>query len=62
MPNKPDVLPFAKDILYVMLVAGGRIVTLIRPRKHSIHPAGKRNFPSSTSLKIYMRTQISTFF
>ncbi|KAK7056936.1 Vacuolar fusion protein mon1 [Paramarasmius palmivorus] len=28
-----------KDILYVMLVAWGQVITLIRPRKHSIHPA-----------------------
>ncbi|EKM79357.1 hypothetical protein AGABI1DRAFT_74328 [Agaricus bisporus var. burnettii JB137-S8] len=28
-----------KDLLYVMLMAGGRVVTLIRPRKHSVHPA-----------------------
>ncbi|KAK0201848.1 vacuolar fusion protein MON1 [Desarmillaria ectypa] len=28
-----------KDILYVILVARGRVVTLIRPKKHSIHPA-----------------------
>ncbi|KAK4689819.1 vacuolar fusion protein MON1, partial [Tremellales sp. Uapishka_1] len=28
-----------KDLLYVLLVADGRIVTLLRPRKHSIHPS-----------------------
>ncbi|KAJ6475067.1 trafficking protein Mon1-domain-containing protein [Mycena vitilis] len=28
-----------KDILYVVLVARGRVITLVRPRKHSIHPA-----------------------
>lgn len=28
-----------KELLYIILVAGGRVVTLIRPRKHSIHPA-----------------------
>ncbi|KAK0187930.1 vacuolar fusion protein MON1 [Armillaria mellea] len=28
-----------KDILYVILIARGRVVTLIRPKKHSIHPA-----------------------
>ncbi|KAL5482956.1 MON1 [Sanghuangporus weigelae] len=28
-----------KDILYVMLIARGRVVTLVRPRKHSVHPA-----------------------
>ena len=29
-----------KDMLYVILIANNRIVTLIRPKKHSIHPAG----------------------
>ncbi|KAJ7486037.1 vacuolar fusion protein MON1 [Mycena galericulata] len=28
-----------KDILYVVLVARGRVITLVRPKKHSIHPA-----------------------
>ncbi|KAL0069868.1 Vacuolar fusion protein mon1 [Marasmius tenuissimus] len=28
-----------KDILYIMLVARGQVITLIRPKKHSIHPA-----------------------
>lgn len=28
-----------RELLYVVLLAGGRIVTLIRPRKHSVHPA-----------------------
>ncbi|KAI6114397.1 DUF254-domain-containing protein [Pisolithus sp. B1] len=28
-----------KDTLYIVLVAGGRVVTLVRPKKHSIHPA-----------------------
>ncbi|KAI0801948.1 DUF254-domain-containing protein [Irpex lacteus] len=28
-----------KDILYVVLVAQGRVVTLVRPKKHSIHPS-----------------------
>lgn len=28
-----------KDILYVILIAKDKVVTLIRPRKHSIHPA-----------------------
>ena len=31
---------FPKDMLYVILIANNRIVTLIRPKKHSIHPAG----------------------
>lgn len=28
-----------KDLLYVLLIAGGRIVTLLRPRRHAIHPS-----------------------
>ncbi|KAG2010039.1 vacuolar fusion protein MON1 [Coprinopsis cinerea AmutBmut pab1-1] len=28
-----------KDILYIIVVAQDRVLTLIRPRKHSIHPA-----------------------
>ncbi|KAG5648437.1 hypothetical protein DXG03_005011 [Asterophora parasitica] len=28
-----------KDILYIILVAEAKVITLIRPRKHSIHPA-----------------------
>ncbi|SJX63263.1 related to MON1-required for fusion of cvt-vesicles and autophagosomes with the vacuole [Sporisorium reilianum f. sp. reilianum] len=31
-PSRP------KDLLYVLLVANGRVVTLLRPRKHSVHP------------------------
>lgn len=31
-PHRP------KDLLYVLLIANGRIVTLLRPRKHSVHP------------------------
>lgn len=26
-------------MLYVLVVAAGRVVTLIRPKKHSVHPA-----------------------
>ncbi|KAI0039675.1 DUF254-domain-containing protein [Auriscalpium vulgare] len=29
----------ASDILYIILVAQGRVITLVRPKKHSIHPA-----------------------
>ena len=32
----------AQDILYVILIAKDKVVTLIRPRKHSIHPAGNQ--------------------
>ncbi|KAF8158266.1 trafficking protein Mon1-domain-containing protein [Crassisporium funariophilum] len=28
-----------KDMLYIIVIANNRVVTLIRPRKHSIHPA-----------------------
>ncbi|KAG6831949.1 hypothetical protein H0H92_006550 [Tricholoma furcatifolium] len=28
-----------KDILYIILVADGKVITIIRPKKHSIHPA-----------------------
>ncbi|KAF7792599.1 hypothetical protein EIP86_003695 [Pleurotus ostreatoroseus] len=28
-----------KDILYVVMIAQGRVITLVRPRKHSIHPS-----------------------
>ncbi|KAL4069883.1 vacuolar fusion protein MON1 [Scleroderma yunnanense] len=28
-----------KDTLYIILVARGQVVTLVRPKKHSIHPA-----------------------
>jgi hypothetical protein len=30
-----------KDLLYVLLIADGHIVTLLRPRRHSIHPSGE---------------------
>ena len=29
-----------QDVLYVILVAQGRVITLVRPKKHSIHPSG----------------------
>jgi len=28
-------------MLYIILIANSRVVTLIRPKKHSIHPAGR---------------------
>ncbi|KAG2219483.1 hypothetical protein INT45_010403 [Circinella minor] len=28
-----------KDLLYAMIVANGRLVTLLRPRRHSLHPS-----------------------
>lgn len=34
------LLIHTQDILYVILIAKDKVVTLIRPRKHSIHPAG----------------------
>jgi len=27
-------------MLYIVLIAAGRIITLVRPKKHSIHPSG----------------------
>ncbi|KAJ3868751.1 vacuolar fusion protein MON1 [Lentinula novae-zelandiae] len=30
---------FTKDILYIILVTQGEIITIVRPRKHSVHPA-----------------------
>ena len=30
-----------QEMLYVILIAQGRVITLVRPRKHSIHPSGK---------------------
>ena len=29
-----------EDLLYGMIVAEGRLVSVIRPRRHSLHPAG----------------------
>jgi len=31
---------FAQDLLYVLLLVNDKVVTLLRPRKHSIHPTG----------------------
>ncbi|CAE6415267.1 unnamed protein product [Rhizoctonia solani] len=30
-----------KDVLYVILFSGDKVITLVRPRKHSIHPSGQ---------------------
>ncbi|EPQ31033.1 uncharacterized protein PFL1_01222 [Pseudozyma flocculosa PF-1] len=37
LPPKGDARP--KDLLYVLLLANQRILTLLRPRRHSVHPA-----------------------
>lgn len=29
-----------QDVLYIILVARGSVITLVRPKKHSIHPSG----------------------
>ena len=29
-----------QDMLYIVLIAAGRVITLVRPKKHSIHPSG----------------------
>jgi hypothetical protein len=31
------------DLLYGMIVAEGRLVSVIRPRRHSLHPPGSFN-------------------
>ena len=31
---------FQQDVLYIILVARGSVITLVRPKKHSIHPSG----------------------
>lgn len=35
-------LAISQDILYVILIAQGKVITLVRPKKHSIHPSGMR--------------------
>ena len=41
--NMTSVSKQKKDMLYIILIANNRVVTLIRPKKHSIHPAGRSN-------------------
>lgn len=41
-PTEFDII---QDMLYVLLVAGNKVVTLVRPKKHSIHPSGMRTNP-----------------
>lgn len=36
-----------QDILYVIMVAQERVITLVRPKKHSIHPSGMQIAPLS---------------
>ena len=31
----------SQDVLYAILLAGDRVITLVRPKKHSIHPIGE---------------------
>ena len=31
--------PTAQDLLYAIALAGGRVVTLLRPKRHSVHPS-----------------------
>ena len=33
-----------EDLLYGMIVAEGRLVSVIRPRRHSLHPPGNQPF------------------
>lgn len=39
-----------QDVLYIILIARGSVITLIRPRKHSIHPAGMYVFMQEAHL------------
>ncbi len=39
-------------MLYVILVAQGRVITLVRPRKHSIHPSGMANHERTPVLAV----------
>lgn len=48
-----------QDILYVAVLGRGKVVTLIRPRKHSIHPAGRSSLCRPT--EIIIPVQISTY-
>ena len=56
-----------QDLLYVLLIAGGHIVTLLRPRKHSIHPSGRsaaiclhRTDNNSSDLHLLLNTLASS--
>lgn len=40
-------LHYLQDILYVLLVARGSVITLVRPKKHSVHPSG--DIPSNNA-------------
>ncbi|KAF5344980.1 hypothetical protein D9757_013788 [Collybiopsis confluens] len=44
----------AKDIIYVMLVARGEIITLIRPKKHSVHPAASPSISNSLAAAMWV--------
>ncbi|KIK57167.1 hypothetical protein GYMLUDRAFT_61477 [Collybiopsis luxurians FD-317 M1] len=39
VPSGKIIKGFTQDILYIILVARGEIITLVRPKKHSVHPA-----------------------
>ena len=38
-----------EDLLYGMIVAEGRLVSVIRPRRHSLHPPGTSRIRKFTS-------------
>ena len=40
LPMILQVLTVWQDILYMILIAQERVITLVRPKKHSIHPSG----------------------
>jgi len=49
-----------EDLLYGMIVAEGRLVSVIRPRRHSLHPAGKSN--GDSGLNVDMQLLFSMVF
>jgi hypothetical protein len=42
---KPTFILLVQNILYTILIAKEKMVTLVRPRKQSIHPAGNYHCP-----------------
>ncbi|TXT10597.1 hypothetical protein VHUM_02102 [Vanrija humicola] len=45
-----------KDLLYVLLIAGGRIVTLLRPRRHAVHPSDMHLLLNTLATSATLRT------
>ena len=38
------------EVLYALVVAGGRVVTLLRPKRHSVHPSGSPSHSQPSSV------------